>query len=209
MNIPARSELRLGPLHLIVTVMKGNFESDTLPKPPTVSGDVDYDWCKAPPILRHSSVPPRAFATLRFPVQVKEILQSRGPSLKTYYIFTAEGLPFRYEVPSDIPQPDQANKVRHREETRALESIMRSLEFKPRPATVGTATVIFIHNAAWEMLKYLPGFHDRKTHIKKWFFCYGQHHTLHPRLWGVREVFKRGKIDSFQAYTAKQEKVVL
>jgi hypothetical protein len=156
------------------------------------------EWYRPPLNLVYSPKLQRGFRILRFPLRVKEMLQGRAQGYKSYFIFTPESLVFRYGNPVNIdklPETEHSRyKIDHREETRALQSIMQALGFTSKPPILGTATVVFIHNAAWDMLKHLPGLHDRKSRIRNWFFCYGPHHALEPHLWGVREVFKRGQL---------------
>lgn len=199
MRILAYSELRKGPLHLIVTVIKAELalaSSSASSLDRRIEGH--DEWYRPPLNLPHSPKLQRGFRILRFPLRVEELLQRRAKEYKLYFIFTPESLTFRYENPNNIEEMVQDEhlgcKIDHREETRALQYIMQSLAFTPKPANRGTAAVVFIHNAAWDMLKHLPGLHDRKSRIRNWFFCYGPHHALEPRLWGVREVFKRGEL---------------
>lgn len=203
MGIPANSELRLGPLHLLVTVIKPASRLESSGVAPLTQ--VRNDKRIAHPSLSHRHAIERGIRSLRFPPEIRTALQQRcseASKRATYVLATVESFAFRHPPTVGIEEKasdDHAKHgVIHQEETQALIHIMNDMGYISRKAT-DSADIVFIHNAAWSTLKHLLGLFDRLSHHRVWFFAYGPFHALDPQLWGVREVFKRGGILTFTA----------
>ena len=132
---------------------------------------------------------------LRFSMELRTALQQREPKRKTYKLATVESFGFRHSMAAKMEEqlPDEHAKhgVVHQEETVALMHTMNGMGYASKRGN-DSAAVVFIHNAAWDMLKHLLGLHELKARPMVWFFAYGPFHALDSRLWGVREIFKRG-----------------
>jgi hypothetical protein len=128
-------------------------------------------------------------------LEIKTALRQRypaDPKKRTYIIATVESFGFRlHGIDNHVAEEHTAQGIVHQEETLALISTMKELGYKSRPGS-DNAAVVFLHNAAFDMSKHLLGLHARKLRSKFWCFAYGPFHALEPRLWGVREIFKRG-----------------
>lgn len=127
--------------------------------------------------------------------EIRTALQQRypdDPKKRTYTIATVESFGFRYHgIDTHVAEEHSARGIVHQEETLALIRTMKEMGYRSKPGNDSSA-VVFIHNAAFDMSKHLLGLHARKLRSKYWFFAYGPFHALEPRLWGVREIFKRG-----------------
>jgi hypothetical protein len=186
LNISLSSELRAGSLRLLVTVLRGGMGSTGIKVNIT-----------APRLEHHrpvneSSAIERGKRLLQFPKRLQDELMSRNP--KFYGLFTAESAGFRHQHDGDYHMANTHQKIGilHREETLALIALMTRLGYTSRRGERGNANVVFIHNAAWDLLQEFLGFCERLSHIEYWFFAYGAYHALHPKHWEIRAVFKRG-----------------
>lgn len=194
LRIPSTSELRQGPTHLLVTVLKVHINTPVPDPFQQWRSVVGYEWYHPKSKTWNKPSFQRGYRILRFPMQLLSQLQRRK---MTYTVFTEESLSLRYGTPRNVceipPSKEAPEKygIYHREETLALIAVMDELQFTPCPA-VKSSNIVFIHNGAWNMLRHFLGFHARLSDQKTWFFCYGPYHALDSRLWGVREVFKRG-----------------
>jgi hypothetical protein len=200
LSVPNEPELRQGPLHLLVTVLhQGRGKQQQLSLAPSrknPSQSIGFDFklkSRSPWIQRGSRI-------LKFPEDLKAFLKQRrnAPGGGSYTLFTLENSNFRTRPITKIEEKPPIQQtleqdVFHREETLALISIMAELDYTSKPTIVGDPNLVFIHNAAWDVLKHFPGFTNRKTRSKASFYAYGPHHTLDPKLWGVREIFRRGE----------------
>ena len=191
-------------LHLLVTVLKHT------PDSPPISSASRFSAPKVTEIVRYSptSLTPsenRGLRILDFPKPLAETIQRRRARAGlSYTLCTAESTRFRFEStlsaselkeePIDSADPSQHRRrgELHMDETVALIELMRQWGVTPKKANVGNAAMVFVHNNAWDMLGYFPGLTDRKTKAPIGFYAYGPYHAVHPSLWGVREIFKRG-----------------
>lgn len=194
LGIPAQSELRHNPMRLLVTVIKPASHSKSLEitRLPRYRNSAHTN----PLNLISCHAIERGVRALRFPSEIKVALQQRYPgdlAKRNFVLATVESFGFRHTAKIDeiLPQEHAKYGVVHQEETLALIHTLNEIGYSAQRATE-YASVVFIHNAAWDTLKHLLGLHPRKVTAKTWFFAYGPFHALDSRLWGVREVFKRG-----------------
>jgi len=192
LKLPAHSELRQEPPHLLITVLK-RIEKDSINMPTLPYRRQNLEMSSSRPSL--SPAIARGIRVLQLSQEIRAALQQRyanDPTKRTYIISTVESFGFRHnQIDTHTPEEHAAKGVVHQEETLALVHTMNELGYKSKPNT-DSASVVFIHNAAFDMSKHLLGLHERKQRPKVWFFAYGPFHALEPRLWGVREIFKRG-----------------
>ncbi|CCA77966.1 hypothetical protein PIIN_00680 [Serendipita indica DSM 11827] len=198
-------------LHLMVTVLKCKSELQLISSTSRLTAPQDTQKTYPPSIALTPSAS-RGMRILNFPDTLARTIQERrAQGILSYTLCTAESMSFRFDykqnaedikdehVDSVDPSQHRRRGVLHMDETVALIELMRQWDVKPKPAYVGTALMVFIHNNAWDMLRYFPGLTDRKTRASIGFYAYGPYHALHPSLWEVREIFKRGGVLTFTA----------
>ncbi|PVG02146.1 hypothetical protein CPB86DRAFT_610393 [Serendipita vermifera] len=199
LSVPKDTPLRLGPLHLLVTILHLGRGKPPLHPSPSLKNRPQYEAFGFDSKLGSPWIQ-RGLRVLNFPDDLKVFLKQRPGG--AYTLFTLENSNFRTNPSSKIEEKPPIQQtfeqgVYHREETLALISIMTGLQYISKPVQYGDPNIVFIHNAAWDILKHFPGFTNRKTRSKVSFYAYGPYHALHPKLWGVREIFKRGGVLTF------------
>ncbi|KAG8816746.1 hypothetical protein FRC17_000205 [Serendipita sp. 399] len=236
LGVAPSSELRMGLLHLLVSVIKSD-----MPQQPTSTSSsfaikslsgVNPETYYLLPAGSFRPAVVRGARILRFPKDLTIVFKRRKDGVRgTHYsLCTAESLGFRFpdgfRFPKDVHYIDEVtpeehaphiysrtdgevlkHTINHLDETQALIEIMKKLGIPSKKPISGDANIVFIHNESWEMLKHFKGLGNRKSRPEVWFYAYGPCHALDPSLWGIREIFKRGGILTFTSSAISEDPV--
>jgi hypothetical protein len=120
----------------------------------------------------------RAVHILRFPHWLLKRVSDRDRQRRTYCVWD----------PPDERAPDRLGR-----ETRALRAVLRARAAEDVGYKADLRTV-FVHVSAMRTLHRLPALSERRTKRPEiMFVLYGTHPTVHPSMWGVREIWPIGR----------------